>query len=153
MEVDMRLSDMMAANAQKRQLVGDFGLGSCYHGPFTAHSDNKSAACICKNPITHKHSRHIDRRLHWLREKVSGIDAALRIAFIPTDQNVSDAFTKPNPKDAFRRHRDTLLNGFRYVLDHEPATISTQFLCDLQRDSDYFLQRDSGLTSSEYDEL
>ena len=75
-------------------------------------SDNQSAICIAKNPITHKHSRHIDRRLHWLREQV--LAGALHVGFVPTKENVSDIMTKALGKNFFVGHRDSLLLGFRF---------------------------------------
>jgi hypothetical protein len=93
-------------------LVGDFGVESCYHYPVRILSDNQSAICIAKNPITHKHSRHIDRRLHWLREQV--LAGALHIGFVPTKENVSDIMTKALGKHFFVGHRDSLLLGFRF---------------------------------------
>ncbi len=96
-----------------RMLVGDFGIHRCYRDPVHVFSDNKSAICIANNPITHKHSRHIDRRLHWLREQC--LAGTLKVVFISTDVNVSDIMTKALRRDLFRRHRDSLLHGFYFT--------------------------------------
>lgn len=96
-----------------KPLVGDFGIERSYRDPVHIFSDNKSAICIAKNPISHKHSRHIDRRLHWLREKV--LAGVIQVAFIPTADNVSDIMTKALAVGVFRPHRDKLLDGYYFI--------------------------------------
>ena len=96
-----------------RMLVGDFGIQQCYRDPVHVFSDNKSAICIANNPITHKHSRHIDRRLHWLREQC--LAGTIKVVFISTDVNVADIMTKALKRDLFRKHRTSLLRGFYFT--------------------------------------
>ena len=96
-----------------RMLVGDFGIQQCYRDPVHVFSDNKSAICIANNPITHKHSRHIDRRLHWLREQC--LAGTIKVVFISTDVNVADIMTKALKRDLFRSHRTSLLRGFYFT--------------------------------------
>jgi hypothetical protein len=96
-----------------RMLVGDLGIQRCYRDPVHVFSDNKSAICIANNPITHKHSRHIDRRLHWLREQCLG--GTIKVVFIATNDNVSDVMTKALKRDAFRKHRTSLLTGYHFT--------------------------------------
>ena len=96
-----------------RMLVGDFGVQRCYRDPVHIFSDNKSAICIANNPITHKHSRHIDRRLHWLREQC--LAGAINVVFISTEDNVADIMTKALKRDLFRTHRTSLMRGYYFT--------------------------------------
>ena len=83
-----------------KMLVGDIGIVCSYREPAIILSDNVSAIRIAQNPITHKHSRHIDRRLHWLRQMTmpqGPVSPTLRILFVPTNLNVSDIMTKACP--------------------------------------------------------
>jgi hypothetical protein len=93
-----------------KQLVTDFGVESAAYTPVTILGDNQSAQKIAKNPITHKYSRHIDRRLHWIKEHVR--NGNLRIGFVPTANNVSDIGTKALAKITFLKFRDFLLQGY-----------------------------------------
>jgi hypothetical protein len=128
-----------------KMLVGDMGLESAYHEPVNVYSDNKSAIEISKKPITHKHSRHIDRRLHWLREVTRSngpVHAKLRVAFVPTDDNVSDIMTKALGCAAFKRHRDSLFGGFVFTATAKLPS-GHSFLFFLDRDVGIFLVPDA----------
>lgn len=61
--------------------------------------DNESAIKLAKNPEFHKRSKHIDLRYHFVREKVS--EKSLSIAFVGTDCQAADVFTKPMPRIKF----------------------------------------------------
>lgn len=121
-----------------KMLVGDIGIVCSYREPAIILSDNLSAIRIAKNPITHKHSRHIDRRLHWLREMTmpqGPVSPTLRILFVPTNLNVSDIMTKACPLPTFRNLRDRLFDGFRFLPSFKPdCNASTSFIFSLQRD-------------------
>jgi len=96
--------------------LADFGIETSLTVPVTILSDNQSAIAIAESPvpIMHKHSRHIDRRLHWLKEKVHS--AEILLGFVPTDMNVSDIGTKPLAKSKFVAFRDKLLYGYQSPL-------------------------------------
>lgn len=121
-----------------KMLVGDMGIEASYRKPADIFSDNNSARMIASNPITHKHSHHIDRRLHWLREMTMGTGpaaAALRIHFIGTAVNVSDIMTKACSPAIFKQHRTHLFEGFRFAARLSAAD-ATSFLTYLIRDID-----------------
>lgn len=54
--------------------------------------DNSSALHLCKNPTHHKKSKHIDIKLHFIRNEVS--KGVIRIVKIYTNDNLSDMLTK-----------------------------------------------------------
>ena len=67
---------------------------------FLLHCDNQSAIQLAKNVVYHSRTKHIQRRYHWLREKVDDVEFAL--VKIHTDDNGSDMLTKSLPMDRLR---------------------------------------------------
>lgn len=62
--------------------------------PFiTLHCDNQGALALAKNPVQHQRSKHIDIKYHFIRHEVQS--GTLNLVYVPTDQNLSDIFTKP----------------------------------------------------------
>jgi len=55
--------------------------------------DNEGAITLANNPIHHQRSKHIDVKYHYVRLEIQ--NRALELAYIPTDNNVADVFTKP----------------------------------------------------------
>ena len=59
---------------------------------FLLHCDNQSVIHLAKNVAYHSRTKHIQRRYHWLRERVEENEFVL--AKIHTDENGSDMLTK-----------------------------------------------------------
>jgi hypothetical protein len=55
--------------------------------------DNTSAISVAKNSVFHKKIRHVERRHHFLRDRIEKGDIELR--YIDTDRQLADIFTKP----------------------------------------------------------
>ena len=54
--------------------------------------DNQSALHLCKNPVFHEKSKHIEINCHFIREKVMlGI---IELIYLPFEEQVAYAFTK-----------------------------------------------------------
>ena len=70
---------------------------------FLLHCDNKSAIHLAKNSAYHSQTKHIQRRYHWLREKVD--DGEFTLMKSHTDDNGSDMLTKNLPIDRLRVYR------------------------------------------------
>ena len=64
---------------------------------FLLHCDNQSAIHLAKNAAYHSRTKHIQRRYHWLRERVEENEFVL--AKIHTDENGSDMLTKGLPME------------------------------------------------------
>jgi hypothetical protein len=62
-------------------------------GPTTIFLDNKSAIQLCKNPVFHDRSKHIEVRYHFIRECVEA--GKICAEHISTDDQLADIFTKP----------------------------------------------------------
>jgi hypothetical protein len=61
--------------------------------PFTHFIDNKSAISLCKNPVLHDRSKHIDLRYHYIRDCVE--KGKVEVEFIRTEDQKADILTKP----------------------------------------------------------
>jgi hypothetical protein len=59
--------------------------------------DNISTISVEKNPVFHQRMRHLERKLHFLRDHVEKGDIEMR--YIDTERQLADIFTKP--LDAF----------------------------------------------------
>lgn len=60
--------------------------------PFSLFIDNKSAISLCKNPVLHDRSKHIDLRYHFIRDCVEKRWVA--VEFIGTREQKADILTK-----------------------------------------------------------
>jgi hypothetical protein len=54
--------------------------------------DNMSAIELCKNPVHHERSKHIDTRFHFIREKVG--EGKVDVEHIGTNGQLADMLTK-----------------------------------------------------------
>ena len=72
------------------RLLGDL-LGT---DPLVAelHVDNKSAIQLCKNPVLHDRSKHIEVRYHYIRSCIE--DGTVSVQFIGTEDQLADILTK-----------------------------------------------------------
>ena len=79
---------------------------------FLLHCDNQSVIHLAKNIAYHSQTKHIQRRYHWLREKVE--DKEFALVKIHTDNNGSDMLTKNLPMDRLivYRQRTELADSF-----------------------------------------
>ena len=69
--------------------------------PLTILCDNQGAIALAKDNKFHARTKHIDLQYHFIREAVE--DGKITVKYIPTDENVSDIFTKALPKPKFQR--------------------------------------------------
>ena len=72
------------------------------------YEDNVGAVHLATYPATTPNSKHIDIRHHFLRERVS--NGEFQVVHVPSALQHADFLTKPLPVDAFRRHRDFVMN-------------------------------------------
>jgi hypothetical protein len=54
--------------------------------------DNKSAISLCKNPVHHDRSKHIDTKYHYIRECVE--KSKIKVNYVCTDDQLADILTK-----------------------------------------------------------
>ena len=68
--------------------------------------DNQGAIALSKDNKFHARTTHINIRYHFIREAVE--DGKLAVAYIPTEDNSADVFTKALPKAKLRQFVELL---------------------------------------------
>jgi 2-polyprenyl-6-methoxyphenol hydroxylase-like FAD-dependent oxidoreductase len=61
--------------------------------------DNQAAISLCKNPVHHERSKHIDTRFHYIRECVE--EGMLKVQHVNTNDQLADILTKSLEKQKF----------------------------------------------------
>ncbi|GKA36760.1 retrovirus-related pol polyprotein from transposon TNT 1-94 [Tanacetum coccineum] len=61
--------------------------------------DNKGAIDLCKNPVQHSRTKHIEFRHHFLRDNVQ--KGNISIKKVTSEDNIADIFTKPLKHEVF----------------------------------------------------
>ena len=101
----------MAAAAQEaiylRALLKDFGFPM--EKATDIGEDNQSCIKMCHNPVMHKPSKHIDTKLHFIRERVENKE--IKIHYVPTEEMTADILTKSLPRVKVKKHRTVLLGN------------------------------------------
>ncbi|MCO5569078.1 hypothetical protein L7F22_022785 [Adiantum nelumboides] len=85
-----------------RRLMADLGVGQDIAN--TIFTDNQSALAAARNPIFLARTKHIDVHYHYVRERLSA--GEIRLAYVPTQDNLADLFTKalsPEKLETFRK--------------------------------------------------
>ena len=67
--------------------------------------DNASCVMMSENPANRERTRHVDTRVHYLREL--GRDGHVKLLKCAGPQNVTDALTKSLPRPVLAKHRNT----------------------------------------------
>jgi len=77
------------------------------HDPTRVNEDNMQAIGLAHNPEHHARNKHIDVKLHYVREKVE--EKVIDVQYIRSEDNLADIFTKPTSVQIFKRHRDKIM--------------------------------------------
>jgi hypothetical protein len=75
------------------------GFGHCQKGSTEIWEDNAPCIMLRDNPANRDRSRHVDAKVHFLRDPVR--DGHIKLAKCAGTQNVSGALTKSLPRPAF----------------------------------------------------
>nr|GEY24610.1 retrovirus-related Pol polyprotein from transposon TNT 1-94 [Tanacetum cinerariifolium] len=75
----------------------DYGF---YFDKIHMYCDSKAAIAISCNPVQHSHTKHIDVRYHFIKEKVE--EGIVELFFVRTEYQLADLFTKALSKDRFK---------------------------------------------------
>jgi hypothetical protein len=73
-----------------RRLLHELGIKQTNPTPLLC--DNESAISLTRNPESHKRSKHIDVRYHFIREQISKKN--VEISYVNTKEQLADVFTK-----------------------------------------------------------
>ena len=96
-----------------RKFIGDLGIVPTIRDPVEIFCDNESAVVLAQEPRSQKHTRHILRKYHYVRQVVA--DRDIVISRIDTNGNLADPFTKPLAQTKHESHSKCI--GIR-VLDN-----------------------------------
>eukprot|EP00253_Pinus_taeda_P027481 PITA_27481 len=83
------------------QILLEFGFQQQH--PTTLWCDNQSAIQLCKDPIQHQRSKHIELHMHFIRKLIH--DHVLEVQYCSTDDQVADIFTKALTEAKFTKLR------------------------------------------------
>uniref|UniRef100_A0ACD5Z920 Uncharacterized protein n=1 Tax=Avena sativa TaxID=4498 RepID=A0ACD5Z920_AVESA len=72
--------------------------------PVTLRIDNQSAISLCKNPVFHDRSKHIEVKYHFIREKVE--EGSIAVEHVGTSNQLADILTKPLARLKFQEMRE-----------------------------------------------
>eukprot|EP00253_Pinus_taeda_P015782 PITA_15782 len=84
-----------------RQILSEFGFEQQH--PTTLWCDNQSAIQLCKDPVQHRRSKHIELHMHFIRKLIH--DHVLEVQYCSTDDQVADIFTKALTEAKFTKLR------------------------------------------------
>jgi hypothetical protein len=82
------------------------GFAYLQHGPTEIWEDNESCILMSENPTNRERSRHVDVRVHFLRDMVR--DGSVKLIKGAGTQNVADAHTKSLLQPDFHKHQEFL---------------------------------------------
>lgn len=68
--------------------------------------DNQSAIAMTKNPVNHARAKHIEIKLHFIRDAYS--KGLVNPIYCPSTDNISDILTKGLGKQAYEKHREAM---------------------------------------------
>ena len=87
-----------------RRILADFKQEQ--QQPTVIFCDNQSAIAIPQNPVFHGRTKHIDIRVHFIRNLVTNRDVEIR--YINTDKQAADVLTKVLTRSKFEQFRSAL---------------------------------------------
>jgi hypothetical protein len=87
------LGDAVKESIWIKQLMDELGLQ--IENPITINQDNMSTMAIAINPIQHQKTKHIDIRMHFIREHLERKN--IKLAHCPTENMIADILTKALP--------------------------------------------------------
>ena len=70
------------------------------------YSDSQSAIHLCKNPVFHERSKHIQVKYHFIKDMIA--QDVFKLKKIPTEFNPSDMGTKILPLSKFNIYKSLL---------------------------------------------
>lgn len=103
-------AEYISASAAGREIVWMRSLlselGTPVSGPSPLMVDNQSALRVLRNPELHSRMKHIDIKVHWIRDSIKA--GQIEVHYLATNDMIADILTKPLPKPAVERHRIAL---------------------------------------------
>ncbi|KAJ9546873.1 hypothetical protein OSB04_019416 [Centaurea solstitialis] len=114
-----------------KKFIGDLGVVPSIQDPIEIFCDNEGAVILAKEPRSHKRTRHILRKFHYVRKVVE--DRDIIMSRVGTDENLADPFTKPLSQTKHDAHTSDIhgplddlvltLNVLELVIEREQKEI------------------------------
>ncbi|MCO5612229.1 hypothetical protein L7F22_066492 [Adiantum nelumboides] len=86
------------------RLMADLGVGQDTTN--TIYTDSQSALAVVRSPIFHARIKHIEVHYHYVKERLSAGEVSL--AYVPTQDNLADLFTKALSREKLEDFRKAL---------------------------------------------
>jgi hypothetical protein len=80
-----------------KNMINDLEIPGIHVDSVPFYVDNESAIAVSKNPEHHNRMKHIENRMHFLRDYVQ--KGNIDIRWVPSKENLADFLTKPLAKD------------------------------------------------------
>jgi hypothetical protein len=90
--------------------------------PTPLYEDNRSCRMMSENPVANDRSKHIDYRVHALRERVK--DGIVRLIDCASGDMLADIFTKNLPAPAFVQHRTVMAGLEKHTSPNLPEDLT-----------------------------
>ncbi|KAL1564721.1 Integrase catalytic domain-containing protein [Salvia divinorum] len=90
------LTEAVKESMWLKGILKDFGIAQ---QSVSIHCDSNSALCLAKHHIFHERSKHIDIRMHFIRDEVE--KGNVKLIKVGTDHNAADMLTKSLPAPKF----------------------------------------------------
>lgn len=90
-----------------RHLLRD--LGYELKTPTIIYEDNQGCIAMSKNPTMRDRCKHIDQRVHFLRDLATAGD--VEMVYKDTKNMTADVLTKPLPGDPYEKHTGTMMGA------------------------------------------
>ncbi|KAH7278129.1 hypothetical protein KP509_38G025600 [Ceratopteris richardii] len=84
--------------------MADLGVGQSF--ATTIFTEGQSTLEVARNLVFHARTKHIEVHHHYVRERFSAREIGL--AYVPTQENIADLFTKALPREKFEAFRKAL---------------------------------------------
>jgi hypothetical protein len=72
----------------------------------TIYIDSQSALAVARNLVFQARTKHIEVHYHYVRERL--LAGEISLAYVPTQDNLADLFTKALPREKFEAFRKDL---------------------------------------------
>ena len=113
-----------------RQLFEQIGIP--FDKPLLIYCDNQGAIATAKSEQTHSRAKHIDTRLHSIREHIE--NKLITLDYIPSKLNLADVFTKSLPYETHNLSAQGLGLGHIPMDEEGDTAVSQYFSADSEGD-------------------
>lgn len=85
--------------------------------PTMIHCDNQSTMALAKNPVLHARTRHVEVRMHFVRDTVE--EKVIQLKYVRSDENMADVLTKALSSIKHLQHTTNL--GLVAIVEIKPG--------------------------------